>query len=294
MSIPLLAFLACAPASDPQPAADAAPAAATPAEAPAVVGPPDSAWVDAEVARATAHLAEQPGGALLQRAIDAHGGMRAWAAAGTLAFDFDYVVVGKPEARRYSRSRVDMKSRRAVQVELGTDADATLGWDGKEAWIRPDAEAFPSDPRFWATTPFYFVGLPWVLADDGAQVAQLPDEVVAATGIDQPLPTLKVTYEAGVGDAPDDFYVLHLRPDDGRIAAVRYIVSYPDFHPDGGHSPEKLLVWSEMTTVDGLTFATHYDSYMWNDGKPGEVVTTVEVANFEVGKPVPVAAFSAP
>ncbi|MEZ4317131.1 MAG: hypothetical protein R3F61_06495 [Myxococcota bacterium] len=285
--VPALLLLACA-SSAPEPVPPPAP------EGPETVGPPDAAWVDREVAASTERVSKEAGGPLLLQAIDAHGGLRPWLAAGTLSFDFDYAPVDAPEKRRFTRSRVDLRSRRAVQDELGVGADATFGWDGTEAWIVPDATAFPSDPRFWATTPFYFVGIPWVLADPGAHVARIDDTVIPETGVEGPLPSLKVTYGEGVGDAPDDYYILHLDPASHRVLAVRYVVSYPGFFPEGGHSPEKILLWSGHTEVDGLLFATHYDSHPFTDAGVGALSTTVAVGNVVTGRTIPVSAFSRP
>jgi hypothetical protein len=276
--MPLLSLLACV---RPPPVADD----------PGPASPPPEPTVQQ---RTEARLASTAGGRLLQEAIDGHGGLEPWLQSGSLTFTFDYAPIGAPEKRRYTRNQVNLRSRHAVQEELGPGADARLGWDGTEAWITPGPDAFPSSARFWATTPFYFVGLPWVLADEGTVHTVLEDTVVPLTGEERPLPTVKVTYEPGTGDAPDDFYVLHLHPDTHQILAVRYIVSFPDYFPDGGHSPEKILRWSGHTTVDGLVFATHYDSHVWNDGTPGERTTTVAIDDLALGPPLPDASFRRP
>ena len=205
----------------------ASPAAVSLEVDPTVAGPRPGSWVHPQVETTQSRLLETEGGAMLWRAIEAHGGLATWLSRGTMGFDFDYAPLDAPEQRRYTRSEVDLWSRKARQVELGEGADATLGWNGEVAWIRPTADAFPSDPRFWATTPFYFAGIPWVLADEGAAVEKLESVVLPQTGVDGPLPTLRVTYGSGVGDAPDDFYVLHLHPETHRVLAVRYIVSFP-------------------------------------------------------------------
>lgn len=85
---------------------------------------------------------------------------------------------------------------------------------------------------------------------------------------------------------------MDLHPERHRVLAVRYIVSFPAFFPDGGHSPEKLLLWSGHEEVGGLLFATHYDSHPWVDGAPGPRATTVEVGNLVLGAPIPERDFS--
>lgn len=65
-------------------------------------------WVDDRITEAETRLQKAPAGRLLRKAIDAHGGLRPWYASGTVAFDFSDLPAGKPDQRRYTRSRVDL------------------------------------------------------------------------------------------------------------------------------------------------------------------------------------------
>lgn len=241
-------------------------------------------------------LSQTEDGGLLLNILHAHGDLEPWHTPGTIAFDFDYRPEGPPEARRYARSRVDLWRARAVQEELGEGADAKLGWDGSQAWITPGPDAFPSPARFWATTPYYFVGIPWVLSDPGVKVTAQPDITILDPDLEteRTLHALQITFEAGTGDSPDDYYYLYTDPGTNRVEAVRYTVTYEGFFPDGGQSPDKVLFYRDYRTVGGLQISHHYDGYAWNDGKPTQRVSTVDIANVTLGDPLTDADFAPP
>lgn len=255
-------------------------------------GPIPAALVAARVKDATQRLEATPAGTILLSAIDAHGGLATWLAAGTIDFSFDYAPLGKPDARRHTRNQVDLWRARARQTELGDGADATLGWDGAVSWITPSPDAFPSSARFWATTPYYFVGIPFVLADPGAQVAALPD----ADHDGRPHHVLKVTYAAGTGDSPDDYYVVLVDADTRRVSAIRYVVAYPTRFKAGEHSPEKLMRYEGLTRVDGLLLPTALPTFAWDPatGTVGDKVTDITVRVAGLGDPLPAATFAPP
>ena len=271
-----------------QPASGPASAASMPAALDA--GPIPDGWVQARVAAAEARMGSSDGGRLVLKAIDAHGGLEAWLRSGTIAFTFDYAPRGQPQRRMYTRSRVDLWRSRATQTELGEYADARFGWDGVRAWIVPEAKAFPTPARFWATTPYYFVGMPFVLADPGVRFEQLADAALDG----ETYHLVKATFDPGTGDSPGDYYILYIHPQTAQVAALRYIVAYPGFFKTGGHSPEKLMKYLELKSVDGLKFAQRLDTYAWNKSEPGNLVTTIAVSDIALGETIPAADFAAP
>lgn len=284
-----------APEPEPPPPPAAEPRAAAPEGRPDAA-PIPSAWVDARVEAARARLASSEAGRLLWDAIEAHGGLRRWLSAGTITFDFDYDPYGQPERRMHTRQRVDLWRARAVHEELGDDADAHFGWNGRVAWIVPGPDAFPSPARFWALTPYYFVGMPFVLGDPGVRLERLPD----ATLDGRTWPIVKATFEAGTGDAPDDYYVLYLDPASKRVHALRYVVSYPGFagkaFEPGGHTPETLMRLTEQREVDGLLLPGRLDTWRWNveEGAPGDPRVRVTAKGYALGQTIPASAFDPP
>ncbi len=275
--------------SEPEAPAEAAePAARTP-------GPIDPSWVGPRVAEARTRMQSSPAGQLVWDAIEAHGGLEAWLTAGVIQFDFDYQPVANPARRMKTHNDIDLWSARGRQNELAAEDPsnaplATMGWNGEEAWITPNAAAFPSTARFWTLTPFYFTGMPFVAADPGTQYEQLEDATL--DGVEHHL--VRLTYEAGTGDSPEDYYILYLHPETHRLSALRYVVAYPGFFPEGGHTPEKLMRYADLQAVSfgnsALQFATHLNTSAWDSeaGEVGDVVTEIAVSNIALGGALPV------
>ncbi len=277
-----------APAS--QPGAASKPGAASQPAAAVDAGPISADWVSARASAAHQRLAATPAGQLIAKTIKAHGGIESWLAQGTISFTFDYQPLKQPERRMFTHQRVDLWRARAVHKELGPDADAEFGWDGREAWIKPGPKAFPTPPRFWSTTPYYFLGMPFVLADPGVKFEQLPDEKLDG----QNYRMVKATFEAGTGDSPGDYYILYIHPETHQVAALRYIVAYPGFFKKPGmHTPEKLMRYTEYKTVKGLNFANTLDTYAWGEKGAGEKVTSIKVSDIRLGETIPGADFAA-
>ena len=207
-------------------------------------------------------------GQRIGQAIEAHGGLAAGTANGPLAFRFNY----RPLDDGTPRDTYEVASYWSAQTRhrLVQDITVQYGWDGQQAWVYPTDTLIPYDVRFWSLTPYYFVGIPFVLADEGINLALLESDTLAG----KPYDLVKVTYEDGVGDAPDDYYVIYVGPDDNRVDAIRYIVSYPGYFPDGGHAPEKLMTYQGAQTVDGITLPERYRTFWWKDKQRGKHITT--------------------
>ena len=258
----LLCLLGCTPESS------EAPTDNEPAETPA------TPYAE-RIAAATERLATSVPAQQVLRAINAMGGLEAWYGNGALYYRFDYQPLDD-SAPRSTLITNDYVNSRAVH-RLASDTTQRFGFDGKEAWSLTGERVDGMSPRFWSLTPYYFVGLPFVLADAGINFESLSAAELDGTTYDM----VKVTYEQGTGDASGDYYVLYLNPETGQLDALRYIVSYPGYFPDGGHNPEKLMKISGKTKVDGITLPTGYATHMWNDGDPGPQVTTITVSNYE-------------
>lgn len=238
--------------------------------------------IDARVQDAQKRLSQSPAGELLWASIEAHGGLERWFNNGHLAFRFTYHPIGKDP--NDTRQIVDIWSSRARHDVV--DKGVTYGWDGSQAWILPPDGNAGTNVRFWSLTPFYFVGVPFVLADQGVVLEQMGE--VEFEGVNYQ--TVKASFEPGTGDAPDDFYVVYIHPETRRVGGVRYVVSYPGFFPDGGHTPEKWMSYDGAQTVDGIVFPESFRTFAWDGKAHGELATNttmtevswVREASFEV------------
>ncbi|MEL6669562.1 MAG: hypothetical protein AAFP08_11380 [Bacteroidota bacterium] len=240
-------------------------------EASSILSPLESRVIQAEE-----RLNQNEAGAKVWRAIESHGGLEKWYGNGLLQFHFDYQPEpGQSGLRRNTLSLNNYWSSQSTHTIQGEEG-LQFGFDGQRAWSTTGEKVGGINPRFWSLTPYYFVGLPFVLADEGVVFESLPDAQMG----DMSYQLVKASYESGTGDAPDDYYILYLNPETGQLDALRYIVSYPGFFEPGQHSPEKLMRLTGKTTVDGMVLPTAYETSMWQDGSPSPVVTRIDVSDY--------------
>ncbi len=227
------------------------------------------------VAAAHARLDETEAGRRVRAAIDAHGGLPRWYENGPMQFRFRYVPVeGLPPVD--TEQLVDTWSARAVH-RLPNDHTVRFGWDGERAWQHPPGAELGTNARFWALTPYYFVAIPFVLGDAGVNLELVGELEFERDDYD----LVRATFAPGTGDAPGDYYVVLIDQESHRVGGVRYIVSYPGFFPDGGHSPEKLFTYDGDQIVDGITLPERFRAFPWSDedGVVDEVVTNAELTD---------------
>lgn len=213
---------------------------------------------------------------IVDRMIEAHGGMEPWNEAPSATFTDEW---GRPGADggRMSIVQVEQGRRRAV-LEF-PEMNATIGWDGEKAWS-VNWEGGP--PRFLALLNYYFVCLPWLVKDPGVVLHEPTTRVLW----DDPTEyiAVEVTYEPGVGDTPDDYYILFIHPDTWMLHGCEYIVTYPTLVPEGmEHTPPHILIYDARATVDGLTVPTHFTIY--NKSEEKSVYATCEIGGWSFSSP---------
>ncbi|MCG8468982.1 MAG: hypothetical protein MJB57_12385 [Gemmatimonadetes bacterium] len=230
---------------------------------------------------ARARIGDSEAGQTLLRAIDAAGGLETWYATPTSAYAWEYGNVGG-DIQFKSYLVADNHSRRMYHdlQTLGAygdpqEIDARFAWDGTDAWIWP-ADVDGVNPRFWASTGYYFSSIPFVLADPGVVLESLPDEELDGVMYDM----VRAGYEEGVGDASDT-YTLYVDKESGRVRAIRYTVTF------GGRpaSGENLFYYDDYTTVDGLTVPTRFRGFPFADGEKGELRNEAWVTDISFRQP---------
>jgi hypothetical protein len=193
--------------------------------------------------------------ALVDAVVEAHGGMEAWQRAPTVTFT-DEFRSGEATEGQPMRVTVEQGPRRAYIDVVGTDM--RMAWDGERAWS--ENWQLPMPPRFVALLDYYFLNLPWLAKDPGVILSEVGTGTLP--GDDAEYKTVKMTFEPGTGDTPDDHYLLYIDPETDRLAANEYIVTYAALLPEGTEStPVHLLVYDEWTEVDGLLVPAAYTIY---------------------------------
>jgi hypothetical protein len=249
-----------------------------------------AAWIAKRVQNAKSRLEQSEAGKIVWNAMEAHGGLDKWYNNGALAFRFNYQPLDG-STKRDSYQVIDTWSNRARHTSI-TDTTAHFGWNGRTAWVQAkDSTSFAYDTKFWALTPIYFLGQPFILDGEGVNLELLPQQLYNEKNND----VVKVTFDAGTGDAPDDYYILYFDADSHRLSVIRYIVSYPAYFKDGGHLPEKFMDLSDYKTVDGIIFPTSYKTHwLGENNRPGEYITKIEVSDIEFKNTIEQGFFDAP
>lgn len=250
----VLAFAACAP-----PATDEAPG--EPAE--------PQAAEEAAAKEAAAEPAREihPFAAAVEAAHHSAGwrAHQAFAADMTLEFGGDTAFEGRlitaPDAAHTRTTRAD--------------DDAVLVFDGDTAWVSPAAAEW-SDARFHALTWPYFLAAPHKLADPGTNLEPLGTKPLG----DVEHETARLTFDAGVGDAPDDWYVVYRDPASDRVAAMAYIVTFDTPAEEAEQEPHA-IVYRDYTDVDGVPIPTTWEFYNWNEeeGVHGDPIGRITVSD---------------
>lgn len=256
---------------------------------------PQGREVDTRVNEAAERLEASEAGRLVLEAITAHGGLDTWYRAGPVHFRYTYTrldSLGEPSDQPPldTRQMVDTWASRATHT-LVADSTVRFGWTGTEAWALPSPEALPTDARFWSLTPYYFIAMPFVLADLGVNLEMAEPLVLDSLTTYQ---QVYVTFDPGTGDAPDDYYYLLLDPDSKRVAGVRYVVSYGPFNPEGGHTPETIMLYDGAQTIDGITLQQGFHSYLWDGAGPGTPKARGTLTDVSFAPDVADADFAAP
>lgn len=186
------------------------------------------------------------------KGLTAHGGIEKWNEYNTLSYE-----LANPNKQD---QLIDLKTRK-VRI---TDSLYVLGFDGEEVWVSPDLAAFGTrSPRFYHNLYFYFFAMPFALADPGINYEDLGEQVVN----DITYQAVKISYNQGVGDSPEDFYVAHFGLDSGLLEVLLYTVTY---YSKASHEKYNALVY-EWQEVDGLQVAQSIKGYKYDSGRLGEL-----------------------
>jgi hypothetical protein len=193
----------------------------------------------------TIDLSNYPDG--LQEVFAAHGGLDKWSQMKSMT----YVMEDQ-------ETITDLKTRDIV-VKAPTH---TIGSKGGKVWIAQDSAAFPeARARFYHNLIFYFYAMPFLMADDGiiySDVAPLEMDGISYPGI-------KIGYEANIGDAPDDNYLLYYHPETKKMTWLGYTVTYGKDSESDKYSFINYNKWQE---INGLLLPEELTWYKVEDNKP--------------------------
>ncbi|TBW28393.1 DUF6503 family protein [Gramella sp. KN1008] len=139
-------------------------------------------------------------------------------------------------------------------------ADGTsIIYDEKTSVITP-ASAKTEGARFDLFTWQYFFAMPFKLTDPGTVW-----EVQEKRKLDSlEYNTAKLSFEAGTGDSPDDWYIIYQDPETGRIKAAAYIVTFSKEQAKAEENPHA-IVFSDYEMIENVAISTKWSFHNWNE-----------------------------
>ncbi len=148
----------------------------------------------------------------LLNVFNAHGELDTWSTMKSLSFAME-----KPNGKEVTT--VNIKNRKSL-IDMPEHA---IGFDGKQAWLlnKRDTE-YKGNAKFYYNLMFYFYAMPFVLADDGI----IYGEAEPLAFEEQTYPGIKISYNSGVGESPEDEYVLYFNPETYQMEWLAYTVTY--------------------------------------------------------------------
>ena len=126
----------------------------------------------------------------ITKVFDAHGGLDSWNTMKSLEF-----TMKKSDGDEITTT--DLKNRRTF-IEM---PNHMIGFDGEMVWLKnKDTLQYKGNPKFYYNLMFYFYAMPFILADDGINYEDVDPLVFE----DKAYPGIKISYESGVGESPED------------------------------------------------------------------------------------------
>ncbi len=187
----------------------------------------------------------------ISKVFKAHGGIDTWNTMQSLVFEMK-LPEGKEKTTTALKSRTSL-----IETEK-----FKIGFDGEHVWLKQeDSLAYKGNAKFYYNLMFYFYAMPFILADDG--IIYENTEPLVFEG--KSYPGIKISYESGIGESPEDEYVLYYDPETNKMAWLSYTVTY--FSKE--KSKEfKFIKYSDWQTVAGVLLPETLIWYNYENNAP--------------------------
>lgn len=203
------------------------------------------------------------------QAVEAAHGLDAWTSKDAVSADIRLSFGGN---QVLDGRMVFTPSMGKVRLDQG---DMSVVWDGKTAWVTPADAEFPR-ARFHVLTWPYFLAAPMKLRDPGTHL-----ELLGARDLwGEPHDAARLTFGEGVGDSPDDWYLLYRDPETHRLDAMAYIVTYGTSAEKANEEPHAIS-YHDFQDVEGVAIPTTWRFWLWNgdEGVHGDPIGEAVLSN---------------
>lgn len=207
----------------------------------------------------------------VSKIFKAHGGLDTWKTMKTLEF-----TMKKPDGDEVTTTH--LKNRKSL-IEM---PNHSIGFNGDDVWLKSkDTIAYKGNARFYYNLMFYFYAMPFILADDGI----IYDNVAPLEFEGESYPGIKISYQSGVGESPEDEYILYYNAKTHKMVWLGYTVTYfskaksKEFH---------FIKYSNWQNIAGLVLPETLTWYKYENNLPTEKRNDLQFTNIKLVKESPV------
>jgi hypothetical protein len=198
----------------------------------------------------------------ITKVFDAHGGIDSWRKMQTLKF-----TMLKESGDEITTT--DLHNRSSL-IEM---PNHNIGFDGQEVWLhKKDTTSYKGNPKFYYNLMFYFYAMPFILADDGI----IYEDVKPLEFEGKSYPGIKISYESGVGESPEDEYVLYYDSETYQMTWLGYTVTF--FSKEKGKEFH-FIKYSKWQNIDGLQLPKILTWYNYESNLPTTKRNDLEFSN---------------
>ncbi|EDM44658.1 hypothetical protein SCB49_13840 [unidentified eubacterium SCB49] len=149
--------------------------------------------------------------------------------------------------------------------------------NGNKLFVTPGL-ADNKGARFDAFTWSYFALFPFKLGDEGTQWSNESSRDWNQTSYD----TKKLSFKAGSGDTPDDWYVIYKDKTSDLLTAASYIVTFGKTVEKAESDPH-VISYDDYVSVDGVRFAKDWKFWGWTeeDGFGEDQIGAAQLSKFK-------------
>ncbi len=203
----------------------------------------------------------------ITKVFDVHGGLDTWNAMKSLKF-----TMKKPSGDEVTTT--DLKNRKSL-IDM---PNHSIGFNGEAVWLKSkDTTSYKGNPKFYYNLMFYFYAMPFILADDGIMY----EDVSPLVFEEKEYPGIKISYENGVGESPDDEYILYYDSETYQMTWLGYTVTFfsneksKEFH---------FIKYTNWQTVEGLLLPETLSWYNYENNLPTTKRNDLEFVNIVLSK----------
>lgn len=161
------------------------------------------------------------------------------------------------------------------KIRIDNKDNSFIVFDGDRVLMSP-ADADSGMARFHIFTWSYFLNLPYKLNDKGTIWSKVTNR---AWGEAQPFTSSKLTFDNGVGDAPDDWYIIYKHPNTDILEGAAYIVTFGKEVAEAEKEPHAIK-YDNFQYVADIPIATNWTFHMWEEAKGyGDKIGEATISN---------------